>query len=346
MRWEDERYVRVYTRDTVDWMALSFEAQGLFALLLRKVDRAGVLELGKRGKQAIAVAIGHPSKWKTIGPALEELIQDGCVVVETERLIIRNFIEAQEAKQSDKVRQAKSREMARSAILPLAAVTKRDEMSRESSERHTASQPVTSGHTASRDVTPAVLSQPCSAVPLNTSSDAAAPTSAGKRPRTSKPKAPRPSGAESDPRHHPLKLQMESDYQELLGEKWVFDESDAAALSQLLKLAGPEEIRARWRRALLDGFRTCRRVRELRSKWGYFGEAGPAQPTLPLSTDRPKLAFERCEVAECTAPGEGKWGAIRLCYPHLAQATVDDVSWQDGPAMRAWLEARSAEVRT
>ena len=35
MRWEDERYVRVYTRDTPGWLSLSFDAQAL--LFLKKV---------------------------------------------------------------------------------------------------------------------------------------------------------------------------------------------------------------------------------------------------------------------------------------------------------------------
>ena len=51
MDWSDERYVRVYTRDTPDWQCLSFLAQGLFCLILRKVDRAGVLPLGRSGRR-------------------------------------------------------------------------------------------------------------------------------------------------------------------------------------------------------------------------------------------------------------------------------------------------------
>ena len=37
MRWEDERYVRVYTRDTPEWCLLSWEARALFLLLLTAV---------------------------------------------------------------------------------------------------------------------------------------------------------------------------------------------------------------------------------------------------------------------------------------------------------------------
>lgn len=95
MRWEDERYVRVYTRDTVDWQGLSFDAQALFLLLLRKVDRAGLLDLGKPGNRGVAVAIGHPRDWARLEPALEELLTDGCVRVvdEGRRLVVRGFPE-------------------------------------------------------------------------------------------------------------------------------------------------------------------------------------------------------------------------------------------------------------
>jgi len=110
MRWEDERYVRLYTRDTLDWLSLSFEAQGLLALLLRKVDRAGLLELGKHGKRGVAAAVGHAHRWPAIEPALDELLTDGCIEIRDSVLVFRNFIEAQEAQASDKARKQAQRE--------------------------------------------------------------------------------------------------------------------------------------------------------------------------------------------------------------------------------------------
>ena len=50
MNWEDERYVRLYVRDTGDWCALSWDAQALLMHLLRKTDRSGIVQLGKRGR--------------------------------------------------------------------------------------------------------------------------------------------------------------------------------------------------------------------------------------------------------------------------------------------------------
>lgn len=131
MRWEDERYVRVYTRDTTDWLCLSFAAQGLFCLLLRKVDRAGVLPLGKAGRKGVAIAIGHAREWAALEGPLDELQADGCIEIQGDRLVIPNFLAAQEAESSDRARarkyREKARDLARGGIAPLkVTVTPRD----------------------------------------------------------------------------------------------------------------------------------------------------------------------------------------------------------------------------
>lgn len=116
MIWEDERYVRLYTRDTVDWLGLSFLAQGLFCLLLRKVNRAGLLPLGKHGKKAVVVAIGHPGDWPRLEGALEELLADGSVQIQGDVLVIPNFVAAQEAKMSGAARTREWRERQRDGV--------------------------------------------------------------------------------------------------------------------------------------------------------------------------------------------------------------------------------------
>ena len=128
MNWSDERYVRIYTRDTPEWLCLSFPAQALLCLLLRKVDRAGVLALGKLGRRAVGVAIGFPGDWPRLEPALDELLADGCVRIEGDLLLVPNFIEAQEAKATDKARAKKRREKVRDlAAVGLRVVTSRDD---------------------------------------------------------------------------------------------------------------------------------------------------------------------------------------------------------------------------
>lgn len=153
MRWEDERYVRVYTRDTPDWLCLSFLAQGLFCLILRKVDRAGLLKLGKHGRRAVAIVIGFPGDWTRLEPALDELIADGCIQIRGEHLVIPNFIEAQEATQSDAQRKRESRARSRD-IAAAAEVLNPDKTSESVTDGHENGQKVTSGHNASQVVTP------------------------------------------------------------------------------------------------------------------------------------------------------------------------------------------------
>lgn len=148
MDWENERYVRVYVRDSADDMILTWEARALWHELLRKFDRSGVLDMGKHGLRALAALVRMPVD--VVTDAAAQLEADGRIEInaETGRVVAPNFIEAQEAKQSDKLRQAESR-------------ARRREVSRNVTECHDSSQPVTTGHTVSQPVTPslAVLSR-------------------------------------------------------------------------------------------------------------------------------------------------------------------------------------------
>lgn len=133
MRWSDERFVKVYTRDTPDLLALGWEARALLWELLRKVDRAGIFELGKSGNRGLAVVTGIPVE--VVDRALPILIQDGCVESHGRHLLVRSFIEAQEAKQSDKARQQKCRESdrdkaRRDSALQSHGVTEEEKLSR------------------------------------------------------------------------------------------------------------------------------------------------------------------------------------------------------------------------
>ena len=146
MRWADEEWIKLYTRDTPDFLSLSFEAQAFFVLLLRKVDRAGLLPLGKRGRASIFLAIGQAHRVADLTPALDELIADGCILVDERRqvLVVRNYAEAQTARASDAARKRAERardsaEAAKSAIL--------------GENCHTLSRDVTRGHAPSHDVT-------------------------------------------------------------------------------------------------------------------------------------------------------------------------------------------------
>lgn len=150
LRWADERYVRVYTRDTPEWLSMSFLAQGLFVLLLRKVDRAGILPLGRLGKKGAAIAIGHAHEWNRLEAALEELLDDGCIVIQGDRLVVPNFIEAQEAPASNKLRQAEFRARARTKALD---APEGDNSSRYVTERNGANENELDRDETAREVT-------------------------------------------------------------------------------------------------------------------------------------------------------------------------------------------------
>lgn len=185
MDWENERYVRLYTRDTVEWEMLPWQARALFPLLLRKVDRIGYLPLGRHGAKGLAALVKLPPDVVEVG--LEGLLEDGCVVKLEDKageiLFVPNFVPAQEARQSDKARKAKQRELERAKALARSRgvqppddtgravtscddmghrVTDRDQPSRSVTDGHESGQNVTPGHTASQSVTPslAVLKNP------------------------------------------------------------------------------------------------------------------------------------------------------------------------------------------
>lgn len=180
MRWQDERYVRVYTRDTAEWVALSWQARAVFLELLRKVDRAGLLPIGRSGIRGLSGLVHIPVD--VLEPALAELLEDGCVATTDGGLVIPNYLHAQEAKASDRARKAAQRERDRDE----ASASARDQMSQPVTARHVKGQEVTqrdqesqdsvlrdqmshSGHTESHGVTPnhAVpsLTMPSHAVP-------------------------------------------------------------------------------------------------------------------------------------------------------------------------------------
>lgn len=138
MDWENERFVKLYTRNTPEWVALGWDAQNLLMQLFRVVDRSGVLDLGAMGAQAVAVVLYQVERWETqIRPALDRLVADGCVVISGSKLILRNFLPAQEARMSNRLRQAEFRARRRSdAMGPASSVTDRYAESRSVSDRH------------------------------------------------------------------------------------------------------------------------------------------------------------------------------------------------------------------
>ena len=114
MRWDDERYVRLYTRDTTTWKLLSWQAKCLLPLLLRKVDRAGIADVGEEHALGIAALTDMPLE--LVAAALagpHGLVERGVLIFRGPLLLIPNFGPAQEARASDAQRQREHRARAR-----------------------------------------------------------------------------------------------------------------------------------------------------------------------------------------------------------------------------------------
>jgi len=116
MRFEDEQYVRNYKRETPEWTLLDWQPRVLHPYILKFMDRAGILELGKSGWKALASLCRLPlDLLETHMPAL---LEDGCLRLVPDGkggtlLFSPNYIEANEAKQSDAARKKAERERAR-----------------------------------------------------------------------------------------------------------------------------------------------------------------------------------------------------------------------------------------
>lgn len=145
--------MRVYTRDTATWKLLTWEGKALLALLFRKLDRAGLAELGENRIEGLAALVDLPEEIAERG--LESiLIRKVALLIGDQRttLLIPNFLSAQEAHTSDAQRKRDQRERA-------AAQRHLVEASRSVTPGHASGQNVTNGHSASQVVTP-ILSEP------------------------------------------------------------------------------------------------------------------------------------------------------------------------------------------
>lgn len=145
MNFEDEPYVRLYVRDTKTWLRLEFEGQCVLMFLLRKLDKAGVLDGMDELVSDVALVTRVPEAIVAIG--MPRLLRWGVFQLVGNRLIMPNYLQAQNAIRTDKARQRDMREkrlaQARLVTPRDGAVTLRDETSREPTPDDAASQDVT-----------------------------------------------------------------------------------------------------------------------------------------------------------------------------------------------------------
>lgn len=159
MNYEDEDYVRFYTRDTVSWIGLGWEGQCVLSLMLHgKFDRSGVFDCdGHDPSHAVTLVTRVPAEIAAAG--LARLLESGTWVLRDGRIVWPKFVEAQTCRRSDKARQRESREKRRSDALgtsgdiPSQPVTKPP-------------QPVTPGDEKSQPVTPSRAEQSRAEIPL------------------------------------------------------------------------------------------------------------------------------------------------------------------------------------
>lgn len=147
MNFDDEDYVRVYTRDSPNWLRLSWEGQCVLLLTMRKVGRrSGAIELdGMEPAEALASVIGMPVEVVRVG--LDALLARGTAKLSGGMIVLPKFLLAQWARRSDAARKRESRDSQRVREVNTDEIIA--ELTTPVTTCHTEShesQPVTSGH--------------------------------------------------------------------------------------------------------------------------------------------------------------------------------------------------------
>lgn len=152
MNWSDERYVKLYVRQTATWRMWPWQGRCVLPLLLQVANGAGVIDVGRRDPlQALSALIQVPVDVVQVG--VEALIADGTIEVVPNGYLLPKFIEAQEATKTDALRKRDQRERER---------TKARERTREAvTQSHELSRAVTQSH----ELSPSSPAQPSSAQP-------------------------------------------------------------------------------------------------------------------------------------------------------------------------------------
>lgn len=217
MNFEDEHYVRIYTRDTKTWLKWGWEGQVLFCLVDRKFDKAGTLDDIEEPNEDLALLTGLPLEVVSVG--LDRLLRSGTFELHGTTLVCPKYVAANSTPKSDKLRASESR--MRRAAEARTGVTKRDSVSQNVTDQ---SQSVTTSHDASQAVTKChsvqinavqINALQCNAesAPTHESADTQAPAPAdapghpaaipepASKPTRRKPKRPIPDDWTPKPRH-------------------------------------------------------------------------------------------------------------------------------------------------
>ena len=140
MNFEDEEYVRVYTRKTITYKLLGWEGRTVLWHLMLEATQAGVVEIGD-GDAVEAVTLLTELPVEVVSAGLSRLASRGVTERHGSSLVITRFVEAQTARRSERVRAAEYRGRVRAGLTN--RVTERDENAAGVTERDAASRNVT-----------------------------------------------------------------------------------------------------------------------------------------------------------------------------------------------------------
>lgn len=141
MNFEDESYVRLYTRKTITSKRLGWEGRVVLWHLMCECDRAGIIEVGDGDLVEALTVLLVDIPEEVISAAAPRLESQGVTRRHGSKLLIVRFIEAQEAKRSDAARAREYRDRRRAGLATPRddGDTPRDVQSRTVTPRHDSS---------------------------------------------------------------------------------------------------------------------------------------------------------------------------------------------------------------
>jgi hypothetical protein len=258
VNWSEERYVRLYTRTTNDLLAFGPEGRHVWYELLRAADRAGVIDTGGDLETMPELLRVTPEVWAAGWP---RILKRGSARVTERAIVLVNYIEANEAKQSDAQRQRESRARRTERTAATEGTFSSRDVTSDVTPRDAGD---TSGHTRSQSVTP------CRAVPDRAVPCRAGESPAGKRRPSAPPKVLMPDGwapgASAIERARQLGLDLaaeEADFREWTGaQARRYADWDLAFLGHLRRRAADRPSRPAPRAAAGGGL-TPRQILDL-----------------------------------------------------------------------------------
>jgi hypothetical protein len=233
MDFADEHYVKMFPRDTVTWRRWPWQAKALLWPLLRKLTKAGVLNIGTRGEPHVNVALMVEMPEEVVEVGLRAYLDDGTVELHDGNVVVPKFLEAQESRKTKaataRAYREKQRDVARakSSGFLEPTVTKRD-------------QPLP---TVTNGDPPSPSPSPSPARPLPDP----VPELLAPRKRDAGKVAKEP-----DPRHHPLKLRLMEAFKRKRHGDMPWDGHTAKVLDDLLGMRARDDLL--WPVTLLSAF--------------------------------------------------------------------------------------------